>query len=113
MKQRKIKNENDLLGLLIKLKDKNGDVDNKTLLSSSKTKSYSLDFLMRGLIDKHYVIYTCDTTTLTDLGLYNHISIPRRIFSWLITLLKFAVSYTLGVFSGIIATWLMIKLGIR
>lgn len=113
MKTKKIKNENDLLGLLIKLKDKNGNVDNNVLLSSSKSEPYSIEFLMNGLINKRYVIYSYDTTTLTSLGLYNYISIPKRIFSWLITLLKFAFSYTLGVFSGIIATWLMIKLGIR
>lgn len=108
-----VKNENELLGLLIRIQDDNRNIDNAKLLEVSKMDGYSLEFLMKPLIEKHYVIYSMDTTTLTSLGIANYISPWKKALSWSVTLLKFAVSYTLGIFSGIIAAWLMIKLGIQ
>lgn len=107
-----IKNENELLGLLIKMQDKNRKIRNDDLLSSAEIDGISLEYLLKSLANKSYVVYSMDTTTLTTLGIANYVSAWQRILSWFITLLKFAISYTLGVFSGIIAAWLMIKLGI-
>ena len=77
----KIKNENDLLGFLIKLKDKNNKVRNHILLQQSQMDSVSLEHLMKGLIENHYVIYSMDTTTITKLGENNYISPLKKFFS--------------------------------
>ena len=109
----KVKNENDMLGLLLKLEDKNHNVQNQKLLDLGCYENYSFDILIDELRRKHYVIYTLDQTTITMLGRNNYVPKWRKVVGWLFTLLKFAVSYTLGVLSGVIATWLMIKFGIR
>lgn len=111
--KRKIKNENDLLGLLIELEDGSHTVLNEKLLKSSCYENYSFDILINELKRKHYVIYSLDRTTVTMLGRNNYVSPMRKFSKWLITLLKFAISYTLGVFSGVIAAWLIVKLGIK
>ena len=108
----KINNENDMLGLLLKLEDENHTVQNQKLIDLGCYENYSFDILIKELIRKHYVIYTLDQTTITMLGINNYISKTHSICRWIIILLKFVVSYTLGVFSGVIATWLVVKLGI-
>nr|DAF81268.1 MAG TPA: hypothetical protein [Caudoviricetes sp.] len=53
---------------------------------------------------------------LTILGINNYVSWKKRALSWFISLLKFAVSYTLGIISGIIIglaiPFLMSKIGL-
>lgn len=63
-----IKNSNDLLGLIIKMANSNGDVDTNELVEAAGIDRFSVDTLSKELADKHYIIYTLDTFTLTDLG---------------------------------------------
>lgn len=111
----KIKNENDMLGLLIKRMDENNEVDNNKLANDTSIEfdKYSMKILMKELNRRGYIIYTMDTTTLTKLGINNYISIWDRAFSWCITLIKFIVSYALGVFSGVLIAIIIYKLGIN
>lgn len=111
----KIKNENDMLGVLISRMDSNNDIDNVVLmedLSKFKFDRYSANVLMNELNRKHFIIKTLDTTTVTMLGINNYVSKWDKIRSWLILLVKFAVSYTLGILSGVIMAFLIFKLGI-
>lgn len=107
----KIKNENDYLGLLIKNMNKDNYVPHKKIsayIDDGNIIAFNKVFESKGWV------YTTDLdgVYLTIVGINNYISTKDRIFSWLISLLKFIVSYTAGVVCGILATWLMIKIGI-
>lgn len=110
-----IKNENELLGLLIDLQDENKNIDNNKLISSADIDSHSLQYLMNGLIEKHYVSYSLDTTSLTDLGIMNYISPKKRFLTWLSKALvitaKEVVIFLSGTASGVLISYFVWKFG--
>lgn len=113
--KRRIRNENDMLGVLISRMDKNNDVDNISLINESSNfnfDKYSMNISMMELERRHYIIRTLDTTTITMLGVNNYISLWDKALSWLISLLKFSVSYTLGILSGVLVAYFIVKLGL-
>lgn len=111
--KKQIKNSNDMLGLIIK----NANIENQcshTILqpaSGHDWESYST--LLRQLESTKYIDFDSEGMHLYTLGRQNYISAQDNFISWIIAFLKFAISYTLGIFSGIIAAWIMLKLGIE
>lgn len=101
-----IKNKNDLLGLIIKNKNKDNSIKNTELIKLSNLDNYSLDVLIKELIQEKYIIYTLDITTLTSLGINNYIS-PAKSFitklcKLLILTIKELIAFALGVGSAIL-----------
>lgn len=114
MKNR-IRNENDMLGVLISRMDKDNNVDNVSLANASSDfhfDKYSMNILMMELERKHYIIRTLDTTSITMLGINNYISSWDKVLSFIVSLLKFSVSYTLGILSGVLIAYFIVKLGL-
>lgn len=110
-----IKNENELLGILISIQDKNGKVDNSKLSQITNTDNATLKHLMDILIEKHYVIYTYDTTDVTDLGKVNYVPKWKQMLLWLAKLLVLTVKelfvFASGVLSGLLVAYLTWKFG--
>ncbi len=107
-----IKNENDMLGFLIFHMSKNNDIKTELVLEESGMDSVSADILLKQLKDSYFIIYTYDAITVTSLGKNNYKSIFHKAAMWLLVLLKFAVSYTLGILSGVLIAYFIFKLGI-
>lgn len=97
----KIKNENDYLGLLIKNMNKENYVDYGKILPF--VNENDIVAFNESLKEKRciYILHN-EGVYLTIIGINNYVSWKKRALSWLISLLKFAVSYTLGIISGII-----------
>lgn len=96
----KIKTENDYLGLLIKNMDDNFYVDYSKIIPY--IKDYDILAFNHYLLDKHWIRITHNEGLyLSQIGINNYISWKDRVISWLISSLKFFVSYTLGIFSGV------------
>ena len=102
-----IKNSNDLLGVLIKNKNSNNDVSNNELIEISEMDPYSLKFLLNQLIDKGYVIYTMDTTTVTSLGINNYNSNMKRFVNWISPKLIIAAKEIIIFVAGALSTLLI------
>ena len=97
----KIKNENDYLGLLIKNMNKDNYVDYGKILPF--VNENNIVAFNESLKEKRWIyILHNEGVYLTIIGINNYVSWKSRVISWLISLLKFAVSYTLGIVSGII-----------
>ena len=97
----KIKNENDYLGLLIKNMNKDNYVDYGRILPF--VNENNIVAFNESLKEKRWIyILHNEGVYLTIIGINNYVSWKIRVISWLISLLKFAVSYTLGIVSGII-----------
>jgi len=107
-----VKNENQLLGVIIQCVNSKNECGHSKIVEQSGLDWDSYSFILKELEEKHYLRSDSEGVHLFSLGIANYISKKDKVLSWLVTLLKFAVSYTLGIFSGIIAAWLMIKLGI-
>lgn len=111
----KIKNENDYLGLLIKHMNKENYVDYGKILPF--VNENNIIAFNETLKEKRWIyILHNEGLYLTILGINNYVSWKKRALSWFISLLKFAVSYTLGIISGIIIglaiPFLMSKIGL-
>lgn len=111
----KIKNENDYLGLLIKNMNTENYVDYGKILPF--VNENNIIAFNETLKEKRWIyILHNEGLYLTILGINNYVSWKKRALSWFISLLKFAVSYTLGIISGIIIglaiPFLMSKIGL-
>lgn len=111
-----VKNENELLGELIKIQRKHGKVDNSNLSELTGTDGITLEFLSKKLDEKHYIVYSMDTSVVTDLGVANYVSKPKSFLLWiaklLVLTLKEDVVFFSGVSSGLLVAYLMWKFGL-
>ena len=105
-----IKNENDLLGLIIKNKDRNNEIKVSRLFSVANTDSISLQELVNRLVKQKYLIYSTDILSLTDLGIRNYVSPTKKFFLWfaklLILTIKELIVYIFGIISGVAIAYL-------
>lgn len=107
----KIKNENDYLGLLIKNMNKENYVDyGKILPYINDINIVAFNHLFKERV------WICNVDNegfyLTTVGINNYVSWKDRVTSWLISLLKFVVSYTLGILSGVLVAWAISIIGL-
>lgn len=110
-----IKNENELLGMLINIQNQCGKIDNSTLSSVVKTDSVSLEFLSKKLAEKHYITYSMDASFVTDLGRANYITKKKLFLLWIAKLLVLTLKelfvFATGVASGLIVAYFSWKFG--
>ena len=108
----KIKNENDYLGLLIKHMDKENYVDYGKILPYIDDRNI---VAFNHLFEEKVWIRDVDNEGfyLTTVGINNYVSWKDRIVSWLIAFLQFAVSYTLGILSGVLVAYFIVRLGLN
>lgn len=99
-----IKSENELLGLLIKIQNENGKVDNSELPKIANTDNVTLDFLLKKLEQKRYVVYAYDITDVTDLGKANYIPKWKQALLWITKLLALTIKELIVFALGIAAT---------
>lgn len=110
MKDR-IKNENAYLGLLIKHMNDKKYVDYGKILPYIEDRNI---VAFNHLFEERVWIRDVDNEGfyLTTVGINNYISWKDRIISWLIAFLQFAVSYTLGILSGVLVAWVISIIGL-
>lgn len=108
----KIQNANDMLGFLIANADENNNVSSKTIREKSSLDEITLNTFLKKLNNDIYIVQSFDVVTIISLGRNNYISIFDRILGFFIVLLKFVISYTLGIFSGVLVAYFIFKLGI-
>lgn len=108
----KIKNENDYLGLLIKHMNKENYVDYGKILPYIDDRNI---VAFNHLFEEKAWIRDVDNEGfyLTTVGINNYVSWKDRIISWLIAFLQFAVSYTLGILSGVLVAYFIVRLGLN
>lgn len=108
----KIKNENDYLGLLIKHMNKENYVDYGKILPYIDDRNI---VAFNHLFEEKVWIRDVDNEGfyLTTVGINNYVSWKDRIISWLIAFLQFAVSYTLGILSGVLVAYFIVRLGLN
>lgn len=108
----KIKNENDYLGLLIKHMNKENYVDYGKILPYIDDRNI---VAFNHLFEEKVWIRDVDNEGfyLTTVGINNYVSWKDRIISWLISFLQFAVSYTLGILSGVLVAYFIVRLGLN
>lgn len=108
----KIKNENDYLGLLIKHMNKENYVDYGKILPYIDDRNI---VAFNHLFEEKVWIRDVDNEGfyLTTVGINNYVSWKDRIVSWLIAFLQFAVSYTLGILSGVLVAYFIVRLGLN
>lgn len=107
----KIKNENDYLGLLIKHMNKKHYVDYGKILPFIDDRNI---VAFNHVLESKNWIRDVDNEGfyLTIVGINNYVSSKDRCASWIISLLKFAVSYTLGILSGVLVAWFVAQLNL-
>lgn len=108
----KIKNENDYLGLLIKNMNKKNYVDYGKILPYIDDRNI---IAFNHIFEEKVWIRDVDNEGfyLTTVGINNYVSWKDRIISWLIAFLQFAVSYTLGILSGVLVAYFIVRLGLN
>ena len=104
-----IKNENDLLGILIKNKDQNNMVEINLLKSIADIDQFSLQELISRLSAKKYLLPSMSAVTLTDLGIRNYVSPRKKFAMWMAKMLVLTVKnllfYVAGIISGILVSY--------
>lgn len=108
-----IKDENELLGELIKIENSFGEINNSKLPEMLNTDNVTLSFLMDKLSEKRYVIKTMDMSSVTDLGRISFISKKKRFIQCLKSMTTFALKelfvFFLGVLSGLLIAYVSWK----
>lgn len=98
----KTKTPNALLGKMIKHMDENHDILSSKVVDLSKLDDYSTSVLINELVNSHYVIYSNDILTVTELGRLNYISPMKKFFThYLILGLKEVIVFITGIGIGL------------
>lgn len=105
MKNSEIRNSNDLLGFLIRIKDSNNNCDLGIVLNAMGTdKSLDLLNLLNELSACGYIkqVNTC-TVHIYEKGIISYVSPRRKIWNNIKMPLSYVLTYIMGILSSVIA----------
>lgn len=111
-----IKNENDFLGAVLKYKDKNNCCSISKIMKSENISDMDCMFFIKSLKSKG-IIDQIDLSTIraTPLAISTYESKFKKFlklcFKSSVSLLKFIITYVLGIASGLIIAYLAHKFG--
>ena len=97
----KIKNENDMLGFLIKHMDSRKDVPASVILKESGLDQVSCNRLLKDMAKSGYIIFSMDVMTVTSLGENNYVSPKKKFFLKVREVSVIALKEIIVFFSGV------------
>ena len=112
MKKYRIKDENDLLGVILKNCDSNREIGANRLISLTDLDGFEVEFLLNKLAENSFVLYTMDIVQITHLGAKNYVSPIKKALRFLAFATKEVVIYLLGIASGVAGAVILHILGI-
>lgn len=101
----KIKDSNDLLGLII-TENKNNNSDAHAIFLKSNIDATSFRVLLNALIQHNYVTCNLSEINVTSLGNNNFISKFKKFSRFLAVAIKEVIVFVLGIVSGVVGTLL-------
>lgn len=111
-----IKNENDFLGFLIKIKQNNGNISVSRILKESELNNIDCAHYLKSLQTKGYIQYM-DTETyhIYPEGINAYVSFPKKLTRFIEKILIFTTKelfvFISGVASGLLVAYLVWKFG--
>lgn len=110
-----VKNENQLLGILISNKNINGECNHTVAVEKSGLDWETYSFLLKCLEEKKYIRFDNEFAKPLKYGEINYISPKKQIASWFAKILVFTVKelfvFALGFISGIAVNYFSHMLG--
>lgn len=111
-----IKNENDLLGFLIKNMNSDNECNSYNCLTTSGLDNHSFLSFIKSLESKNYIT-TLDFCTyrVTDIGLHNYESPTMNTKKSFFSFSKYAfnkiICFIAGIISALVAAYIVYKMG--
>ena len=113
MKKYRIKDENDLLGVILKNCDSDREIDSRRLIKLTDLDSFEVEFLLHKLSENRFVVYTTDIVQITHLGVKNYVSPMKKALRFLAFATKEVIIYLLGIASGVAGAVILHLIGIN
>lgn len=96
-----VKNENQLLGILISNKNINGDCDHAVAVKKSGLDWETYSFLLKNLEEKKYIRFDNEFATLLKFGEINYISPKKQVALWMLKILALTIKELFVFLSGV------------